>query len=54
VQGQANATDESVPQTAEVVPKPTGPLKVQMDELWSFVDSKENKQWVWLAIDAET
>lgn len=25
-----------------------------MDELWSFVDSKGNKQWVWLAIDAET
>ena len=25
-----------------------------MDELWSFVDNKKNKQWVWLAIDAET
>ncbi|ELS31884.1 IS1 transposase [Pseudanabaena biceps PCC 7429] len=25
-----------------------------MDELWSFVDDKGNKQWVWLAIDAET
>ena len=25
-----------------------------MDELWSFVDNKGNKQWVWLAIDAET
>ena len=22
-----------------------------MDELWSFVDHKGNKQWVWLAID---
>lgn len=53
VQGQANATDESVPQTAEVVPKPKAPLTVQMDELWSFVDHKGNKQWVWLAI-AET
>jgi insertion element IS1 protein InsB len=54
VQGQANATYEAVPQVAEVVPKPKGPLKVQMDELWSFVDHKGNKQWVWLAIDAET
>lgn len=54
VQGQANATYEAVPQTVEIVPKPKGPLKVQMDELWSFVDSKGNKQWVWLAIDAET
>lgn len=25
-----------------------------MDELWSFVDNKGNKQWVWLAMDAQT
>ena len=25
-----------------------------MDELWSFVDNKGNKQWVWLAMDAKT
>jgi insertion element IS1 protein InsB len=25
-----------------------------MDEFWSFVDHKGNKQWVWLAMDAET
>ena len=25
-----------------------------MDELWSFVNHKNNKQWVWLAIDAKT
>jgi IS1 family transposase len=25
-----------------------------MDELWSFVVDKGNKQWVWLAIDADT
>jgi insertion element IS1 protein InsB len=25
-----------------------------MDELWSFVDRKGNKQWVWLAMDADT
>lgn len=54
VQNQANATYRSVPKVAEVVPKPKSPLKVQMDELWSFVDHKGNKQWVWLAIDAET
>lgn len=22
--------------------------------VWSFVDCKENKQWVWLALDVET
>ena len=25
-----------------------------MDELWSFVDNKGNKQWVWIAMDAHT
>jgi insertion element IS1 protein InsB len=54
MQGHANAVYEVVPQTAEVIPKPTGPLTVQMDELWSFVDHQGNKQWGWLAIDAET
>ncbi len=27
---------------------------IQCDELWSFVDNKANKQWVWLALDANT
>jgi insertion element IS1 protein InsB len=45
LQGHANTVYEVVPQTAEVIPKPTGPLTVQMDELWSFVDHQVNKQW---------
>ena len=31
-----------------------GRLTLQCDELWSFVDHKGNKQWVWLALDAGT
>lgn len=31
-----------------------GQLTIQCDELWSFVDNKDNKQWVWLALDADT
>jgi IS1 family transposase/DNA-directed RNA polymerase subunit RPC12/RpoP len=54
LQGHANACYEAVPKTADVVPKAKGNLNVQMDELWSFVDNKGNKQWVWLAIDADT
>ena len=27
---------------------------MQCDELWSFVNHKGNKQWVWLALDADT
>ena len=38
----------------QVMPKSKGSLAVQMDELWSFVDTKGNKQWVWLALDVAT
>lgn len=27
---------------------------MQCDELWSFVNHKGNKQWVWLALNTET
>lgn len=53
LQSYVNACYEWVPKVAEVMPKAKGQLKVQMDELWSFVDDKGNKQWVWLAIDAD-
>ena len=29
-------------------------LDAQADEMWSFVDNQENKQWVWLALDSHT
>ena len=29
-------------------------LEAEWDELWSFVGEKENRQWVWLALDAAT
>jgi len=29
-------------------------LEAEADELWSFVGSKANKQWVWLAFDPQT
>lgn len=35
-------------------PKKLGKLTIQLDEMWSFVGSKQNKQWIWLAIDAES
>ena len=54
LQEYVNTHYVTVPQAAEVVPKAKGKLKVQMDELWSFVDHKGNKQWVWLALDADT
>ena len=29
-------------------------LQVEADEMWSFVQQKKNKQWVWLAFDRES
>jgi IS1 family transposase len=31
-----------------------GRLEVEADEMWSFVQQKANKQWVWLAMDKQT
>lgn len=41
-------------QAGEHHPKKLGKLTIQLDEMWSFVGSKENKQWIWLALDADT
>ena len=27
---------------------------LECDELWSFVGSKANKQWIWIALDADS
>ena len=54
LQEYVNDAYAEVARTASVIPKAKGKLTVQMDELWSFVDDKGNKQWVWLAIDADT
>jgi len=29
-------------------------LEAEVDELWSFVGKKANRQWVWIAMDADT
>lgn len=29
-------------------------LQAEADEMWSFVGRKQNKQWVWIAIDVES
>ena len=39
---------------ANVLPKAQQSLTVQLDELWSFVKSKGEQQWVWLALDRDT
>jgi insertion element IS1 protein InsB len=44
----------SCPQKRSGKSKKKGRLTIQCDELWSFVDNKKNKQWVWLALDVTT
>ncbi|NJM58434.1 MAG: IS1 family transposase [Synechococcales cyanobacterium RU_4_20] len=51
LQDYVDAGYEVVPRAVTVLPKAKGKLKVQIDELWPFVDDKGNKQWVWLALD---
>lgn len=38
----------------EVSSKPQGKLTIECDEAWSFVSDKDNKQWIWLALDRKT
>jgi len=54
LQGYVKASYETIPRTVVVKPKAKGKLRVQRDELWSFVNDKGDKQWVWLAMDAQT
>lgn len=54
LQRYVNQLYEQTGRTAKVVPKAKGKLEVQIDELWSFVDNKGDKQWVWIAMDAKS
>ncbi len=54
LQDYANEKYESAPREVVVIPKEKGKLTVECDEMWSFVGNKENKQWIWLAIDKDT
>ena len=45
---------ENVSKKITVLPKKKGRLTVECDEMWSFVGNKDNKQWIWLAIDRDT
>ena len=54
LQGYVNEKYASVPRQVKVRFKKKGRLTIECDEAWSFVGSKGNKQWIWLAIDKKT
>jgi insertion element IS1 protein InsB len=62
LQDYVNDKYNNISQKIEVSDKPKGQLTIQCDEMrcaelaevWSFVGNKDEKHWVWLAIDAST
>ena len=54
LQRYVNEKYNSMPLEVKVMAKSSFRLAVQCDEAWSFVGNKDNKQWVWLALDRGT
>lgn len=42
-------------QTAPLLlPNPSRPRQLELDELWTFVGRKKRKEWLWLAVERHT
>ena len=54
LQKYVNQKYAAVPRVVSVMEKPKGHITIECDEMWSFVGSKDNKQWIWLATDRDT
>ncbi len=54
LQNYVNKKYKKTPKKIDVKEKPKGRLTIECDEAWSFVGNKNNKQWIWLAIDKDT
>ena len=53
----AKICEGKIPRTTrriECSKKSPSKLEIEVDELWSFVGKKHNKQWVWLALNKKT
>jgi IS1 family transposase/transposase-like protein len=54
LQNYVNNKYDSIPKEVKIQNKKKGRLTIQCDEMWSFVDNKKNKVWIWLAIDVDS
>lgn len=54
LQKYVNSKMNSIPRKVSVTAKTKGRLTIECDEMWSFVKSKINKVYIWLAIDRDT
>lgn len=53
LQSYVNTKFEQVPHRIQTSKK-KGQLTIECDEMWSYVQNKDNKYWIWLAIDSES
>ncbi len=54
LQDYVNSKYEKTSRQINVCSKKPGKIEIECDEAWSFVGAKNNKQWIWLALDKET
>jgi IS1 family transposase/transposase-like protein len=54
LQNYVNNKLSRIPKQIKVSAKSKGKLTIECDEMWSFVSSKQNKLYIWLAIDRST
>lgn len=54
LQNYVNCKLRSIPRRVDITAKIRGKLTIECDELWSFVFSKSNPFYIWLAIDRKT
>ena len=54
LQNYINQNLARTPRKIKVSDKSKGRLTIEYDEMWSFVASKENEFYIWLAIDRDT
>lgn len=54
LQNYVNLKMASIPRQIKVSAKSKGRLTIECDEMWSFVESKEQELYIWLAIDRDT
>ena len=54
LQDYVNKKYENEPRTININSIPIGTLTIECDEMWSYVEKHDNKQWIWLALDRDT
>lgn len=52
--GSSTPCTARTPTRPRTAPKTSAPVVIEADELWSFVGSKGEVHWVWVALDAGT